>query len=456
MKESKIDILLKPINSILKNKIVAGALLFMCAVIAMIWANSSLKESYFHLWETHFTIRFGNFEVSKTLHYWINDGLMSIFFFVVGLELKREIIGGELSTVKKAVLPIGAAIGGMLVPSLIFIGLNPYSPASSGWGIPMATDIAFALGVLILLGKRIPVSIKLFLTALAITDDLGAVLVIAFFYTSDISFMNLAIGGGFMATLIAANYLGVRNTLFYGIVGIGGLWLAFLLSGVHATIAGVLAAFTIPARTKIGELGFLKKLKGYTEWFEKADSTDSTLITNKQLHIIQEIKTVSIHAETPLQRLEQAMHPLVAFIVVPVFALANAGIELSGETFSSLLHPVTIGVVLGLVLGKFVGVAGFSFLLVKTKIAVLPRGVNWTHICGVALLAGIGFTMSLFISELAFTDPTMILHAKLGIMIASVIAATLGFVLLMMGSKQNSFAENDKGSSKNNNIHKNE
>jgi len=456
MKESKIDILLKPINSVLKNEIVAGALLFMCAVIAMIWANSPLKESYYHLWETHFSIRFGNFEVSKTLHYWINDGLMSIFFFVVGLELKREIIGGELSTFKKAALPIGAAIGGMVVPALIFIGLNPHGSASSGWGIPMATDIAFALGVLIVLGKRVPVSTKLFLTALAITDDLGAVLVIAFFYTSDISFMNLAIGGGFMATLIAANYLGVRNTLFYGIVGIGGLWLAFLLSGVHATIAGVLAAFAIPARTKIDELGFIKKLKGYTEWFEKVDPNDSTLITNKQLHIIQEIKTASIHAETPLQRLEQAMHPLVAFIVVPLFALANAGIELSGETFSSLLHPVTIGVALGLVLGKFVGVAGFSFLLVKTKIAVLPSGVNWRHICGVALLAGIGFTMSLFISELAFTDPAIILQAKLGIIIASVTAATLGFVvLLMMGSKQTSSAENNKSSSKNNNIHKN-
>lgn len=455
MKESKIDILLKPINSVLKNEIVPGALLFMCAVIAMIWANSPLKEGYHHLWETDFTIRFGNFEVSKTLHYWINDGLMSVFFFVVGLELKREIIGGELSTLKKAALPIGAAIGGMLVPALIFIGLNPSSPDSSGWGIPMATDIAFALGVLILLGKRVPGSIKLFLTALAITDDLGAVLVIAFFYTSDISFINLAIGGGFMATLIAANYLGVRNTLFYGIVGIGGVWLSFLLSGVHPTIAGVLLAFAIPARTKIDKLGFIKKLKGYTEWFEKVDPNDSTLITNKQLHIIQEIKTASIHAETPLQQLEQAMHPLVAFIVVPLFALANAGIELSGETFSSLLHPVTIGVILGLVLGKFVGVAGFSFLLVKTKIAVLPPSVNWVHIGGVALLAGIGFTMSLFISELAFTDPAMILHAKLGILLASVTAATLGFVLLMIGSKQNSSAENNTSSSKNNNIHKN-
>jgi len=456
MKESKIDILLKPINSFLKNEIVAGALLFMCAIIAMIWANSPLKENYHHLWETNFTIRFGNFEVSKTLHHWINDGLMSVFFFVVGLELKREIIGGELSTLKKAALPIGAAIGGMVVPALIFFGLNPHGPASSGWGIPMATDIAFALGVLILLGKRIPVSIKLFLTALAITDDLGAVLVIAFFYTSDISFINLAIGGGFMATLIAANYLGVRNTLFYGLVGIGGLWLAFLLSGVHATIAGVLAAFTIPAGTKIDELGFIMKMKGYTKRFEKANPNNSPLITTKQFHIIKEIKTASIHAETPLQRLEHAMHPLVAFIVVPVFALANAGIELSGETFSSLQHPVTIGVVLGLVLGKFVGVAGFSFLLVKTKIAVLPPSVNWTHICGVALLAGIGFTMSLFISELAFTDPKMIHHAKLGIMIASVAAATLGFVLLMMGSKQNSSAENNESSSKNNNIHKNE
>lgn len=434
MKHSVLDTILKPINRFLKIESIASILLFLCAGTAIIWANSPFKESYHHLWENYFTIRIANFEVSKTFHHWINEGLMSVFFFVVGLELKREIVGGELSSVKKAMLPIGAAIGGMLIPALIYISFNINTSAISGWGIPMATDIAFALGVLMLLGKRVPLTIKLFLTTLAITDDLGAVLVIAFFYTLDISVFNLAVGGGFMAILIIANYIGIRSTLFYAITGIIGLWLAFLMSGVHATIAGVLAAFTIPARAKIDEIGFVKILKKYTTLFENSPPNQTHLITHDQLEIIQAIKKESNNAETPLQQLEHAMLPLVAYFVVPIFALSNGGIELSGELLNSITHPVTLGVTLGLLLGKFLGVFGFSYILVKLKLAVLPQGVNWFHISGVALLAGIGFTMSLFISELAFTDPQMILQAKLGILIASILAAILGFLILYLNT----------------------
>jgi len=429
MTTARINALLKPLQTFFRNESITGILLFLCMAVAMVWANSPWKESYFHIWENNFTIRFADFEVSKTLHHWINDGLMSVFFFLVGLELKREIIGGELSSFKKAVLPLGAAVGGMLVPALIYFAFNHGNESVKGWGIPMATDIAFALGVLLLLGKRVPVSIKLFLTALAIADDLGAVLTIALFYTSDISFINLGIGAAFLAALIVANFLGVRNSHFYALVGIGGVWLAFLLSGVHATIAGVLAAFAIPARTLIDETDFVRTMRRYTDKFEKAPSNKIPLVTPEQLHIIQAIKLTSAGAETPLQRIEHALHPWVSFIIIPVFALSNAGVELSGEIFSSMFNPVTIGVVLGLVIGKFVGVAGFSFLLVKLNIAVLPGGLNWKHILGVSLLAGMGFTMSLFISALAFGDNGMLLQAKLGILIASIISALLGFAV---------------------------
>lgn len=360
---------------------------------------------------------------------------MAIFFFLVGLELKREIIGGELASFKKAALPIGAAIGGMLAPALIYFSINRGSEAVKGWGIPMATDIAFALGVLLLLGRRLPASIKLFLIALAIADDIGAVLAIALFYTSDISFLNLAIGGACMATLIIANYLGIRNTHFYAVIGIGGVWLAFLLSGVHATIAGVLSAFAIPARTLIDEKDFVKTIRLYIDRFEKAPSKTMSLVTPEQLHVIQAIKLSSEGAETPLQRIEHALHPWVSFLIIPVFALANAGIELPREIFHSLANPVTLGVILGLVIGKFVGIVGFALVLVKLKVASLPNGMNWYHILGIGFLAGMGFTMSLFISALAFDNNGALLQAKFGIIIASITSALLGFLILFFSSR---------------------
>jgi NhaA family Na+:H+ antiporter len=422
--------LLIPMNRFIKNSTTSGILLFASTLIALILANSPLKEAYHHFWEYTFSIGFSDYVVSKSLHHWINDGLMSVFFFVIGLELKREIIAGELSKPKDAILPIFAGLGGMVVPALFYILWNANGEASNGWGIPMATDIAFALGILYLLGDRVPVSLKIFLTALAIADDLGAVLVIAFFYTSDISTTSLLIGGGFLVVLLLANLLGVRNTVFYGIIGIGGLWLAFLLSGVHATIAGVIAALTIPANVKIGDKNFVKKMNELTNEFKRSTPNNVALITSDQLHILEDIRHYSKAAMPPLQRLEHSMHPLVGFFVMPIFALANAGITFSNNFFSDLGSNISLGVILGLVVGKFIGIVGFSKILIKLKLATLPDGVSWRQIYGVAMLAGIGFTMSLFITDLAFLNATNILQAKIGIFVASLICGVGGYLTL--------------------------
>jgi Na+:H+ antiporter, NhaA family len=422
--------LLIPIDRFINNSTTSGIILFASAVIALILANSPLKEAYHHFWELKFTIGFSDFVVAKSLHHWINDGLMSVFFFVVGLELKREIMAGELSKPKDAMLPIFAALGGMIVPALFYFFWNSNGDAAAGWGIPMATDIAFALGVLYLLGDSVPLSLKVFLTALAITDDLGAVLVIAFFYTSDISTNSLLIGAGFLGILILANILGVRNTVFYGIIGIGGLWMAFLLSGIHATIAGVLAALTIPANVKVEDKYFVKKMNELTNEFEKSTPNNVTLVTPAQLHILDEIRHYSKAAMTPLQRLEHGMHPLVGFVVMPIFALANAGITFSDNFLADLGSNISLGVIFGLVCGKFIGIVGFSKILVKLNLATLPEGVSWRQIYGVAILGGIGFTMSLFITDLAFVDSTYILQAKIGIFIASILCGTAGYLML--------------------------
>lgn len=439
MRSDPIDkILILPISRFINNSTTSGILLFASAVIALILANSPLREAYHHFWEQTFFIGFNEYEVSKSLHHWINDGLMSIFFFVIGLELKREIMAGELSRPKDAVLPLFAGLGGMVIPALFYFSLNSSGATSDGWGIPMATDIAFALGILYMLGDKVPVSLKIFLTALAIADDLGAVLVIAFFYTSDISTISLLVGGGFLAVLILANVLGVRNVLFYGIVGICGLWMAFLLSGIHATIAGVIAALIIPANVKIQDKQFIKKMNALTNDFERSTPNKVTLLTHDQLHIVDRIRFYSKAALTPLQRLEHAMHPLVAYAVMPIFALANAGITFTGSFADNLFSKVSLGVILGLVLGKFIGIVAISKILVKLKLAVLPAGLNWKHIYGAALLAGVGFTMSLFITDLAFIDQEFIIQAKIGIFVASIICGICGFLMLKKASVKNS------------------
>lgn len=433
MRKSGIDLLLRPVNAFIKNESSGGIVLFLAAVLAMIVANSPLAEEYHKLWKEYVTIGFSQFQLSKNLHHWINDGLMAIFFFVVGLELKREIIGGELSNLKKATLPIAAAIGGMIVPASIYWFLNRGTDGVVGWGIPMATDIAFALGILYLLGNRVPIALKVFLTAVAIADDIGAVLVIAFFYTSDISLFSLGVGALFMAILVGGNLLGVRSAVFYGIFGIGGLWLAFLMSGVHATIAGVLAALTIPASVKIDSSAFLAKLGDFADKFSKQEEGPKDLVSAGQLHVIEDIKVYASAAETPLQRLEHAMHPLVAFVVLPIFAFSNAGITFTSDLFAQITSNITLGVWFGLTIGKTIGIGVASKLMVTLKLAELPTGVSWKKIYAVAFLASIGFTMSIFITELAFSNPEKVLQAKLGIFIASAIGGVVGYFLLRGG-----------------------
>lgn len=435
MTKSPIDQLLKPVNRFIHQEFTGGIVLFVSVVVAIVWANSPWHESYHHLWETPFAVSFNGYGLDQPLHVWINDGLMALFFFVIGLELKREFMAGELSTAKKASLPMIAALGGMIVPALIYAAINAGSEGGKGWGIPMATDIAFALGLLSLAGKHIPSSVKVFLSALAVADDLGAVLVIAFFYTSHIAWMPLLIAGCFLLLLALGNLLGVRNVFFYLIVGIA-VWAGFLFSGVHATIAGVLVAFTIPARTKIDEQVFARNTREHINDFEEQIPLNSTLTTMEQHDTIQSIKKLCLDAETPLQKIEYKLHPWVAFVIMPLFALANAGIVLQGDFFASLGNPVSLGIIAGLLAGKFVGVFSFTWLAVRMKVSDLPDGAGWMHVTGVAVLAGVGFTMSLFVTGLAFADPTLTDQAKYGILTASFVAGIVGIVLLKMTKKR--------------------
>lgn len=428
MNKSPIEKILQPVSKFIHQEFTGGIILFASVVIAILWANFS-ESGYHHFWETKFIISIGEKGINAPLHVWINDGLMALFFFVIGLELKREFIAGELSTYKKAFLPMVAALGGMLVPALIYAAINKGEPSINGWGIPMATDIAFALAILSLAGKHIPYSLKVFLSALAVADDLGAVLVIAFFYTAHIAIIPLLIASSLLLLLFIGNLLGIRSIIFYLIIGVI-IWICFLASGVHATMAGVLVAFMIPARTKIDEKNFVENVRRYSEKFELAIPQRGTLITSEQHQTIEKIKQLSTDAETPLQKVEYALHPWVAFVIMPLFALANAGMHIDSNFISSLNNPVSIGVITGLTLGKFIGVLSFTWLTVQLKIAVLPTHVTWKHITGIAMLAGVGFTMSLFVTGLAFKNASMIDDAKYGILLASLIAGIAGTIVL--------------------------
>jgi len=426
------------ITRFISDEAYGGIVLIMATIAALIWANSAFYETYHHIWhELKVGIVWDKINLVFSLHHWINDGLMALFFFTVGLEIKREVMGGELSSVKKASMPIAAAIGGMLVPASIYALVMMNHPEYiKGWGIPMATDIAFALGLLALLGKRVNINLKIFLTALAIADDLGAVMVIAVFYTDTIIFSELFSAAFFLGILIIANLAGVRNTFFYAFVGFVGVYLAFISSGVHATIAGVLIALTIPARTKVSEIEYVKKLSGCLNKFKNEQPNDSTLLTKHQAHLISKIDDLNTQAHTPLQQLEHALHPITAYFILPVFALSNAGVHIEGSIFQMILHPVSLGIIAGLVLGKFIGISLLSHITAWLKISVLPEGVSWKQIYGIALLAGIGFTMSMFISELAFVKEEYKQIAKVGIMAASFISATLGMIWLSLVTKE--------------------
>jgi NhaA family Na+:H+ antiporter len=437
MRKDPIDRLLKPIDSFIHDQAASGLVLFIATAIALFLANSPWREAYHQLWTTPVGFGFGGFVVAKDLHHLINDGLMAMFFFVVALELKREFVGGEFSNPRNALLPIGASIGGMAFPALIYLLVVGSSSAEAvGWGIPMGTDTAFVLGLLAMLGKRVPTAIKVFFISTAVTDDIGAVSVIALFYTSDISTVNLLLGGAFLVALVAMNLLGVRSVLAYGLVGIGGLWLAFLLSGVHATVAGVLAALAIPARTKMSEASYPERLRELADRFSALPNAPGNVISNEQLYVIRKVKRFSTYAETPLQRLEQGLHPWVAFGVLPLFALANAGIELPTAFDGLLASKVTLGIFLGLVIGKPLGLLSMSWLLVRWGVGRLPAGTGWTQMLAISILSGLGFTMAVFINELAFDDVAVREQAKLGILFASVLAATLGALLFRFFSRK--------------------
>lgn len=423
--------IIKPVNQFISKSTTGGIILFIAAIIAIFFANSPWATDYHSVWQHKIGISLGNLELKMSLHHWINDGLMAIFFFVVGLELKRELSNGELASPKKAALPIIAAIGGMLFPALIYLFFNGGTDAAHGWGIPMATDIAFALGVLYLLGNKVPLSLKVFLTALAIVDDLGAVLVIALFYTSDLNLMYLSIGIALFILLLLCNKLGFKSPIFYAIIGIGGIWLAFLLSGVHATIAAVLAAFAIPANARINENYFSYKMNELRQRFYAIDPKDrQPNLTGEQLLLVEEMRSLTKDALPPSQRLEHGMHSFVAFIVMPVFALCNAAIPIS---FDSGISKVTLGVALGLLLGKVLGVFGLTALILKLKILAKPADMSYIKLLGISFLAAIGFTMSLFVTELAFDaqlHPEFPDQAKLGIIVASLIGGISGYLIL--------------------------
>lgn len=414
-----------------------GIVLAVATVVALAWANSPWAAAYTRLWETALVLGVGAWSVHSTLHHLINDGLMAVLFFLVGLEIKREMIAGELKTLRSAALPMMAAVGGMIVPAALYVAINRGGEGAAGWGVPMATDIAFALGVLALLGNRVPLGLKVFLSALAIVDDIGAVLVIAIFYATSISWGALGLAGVLVLVAAALNRAGIRTPWAFAIVGIA-LWAAVLASGVHATVAGVALAMTIPVRTRLKDGAFLRDAQDALDRFSAAaaltaEDPDVTVLSNHEHHeSIEELEVLSEHAQPPLIRIERGLRGLVAFGIMPLFALANAGVSLTSDSVSSALtSPVALGVIVGLALGKPLGITAFAWLAVRLRIAVLPSAVSWGMIAGTGVLGGIGFTMALFIAGLAFTDSGQLDAAKVGVLAASTIAGVVGAVLVV-------------------------
>ncbi len=423
---------LAPFRTFTSTAASGGILLFIATVVALVWANSPWRDSYSDLWATTLSIQAGGYGLEKTLSHWINDGLMVIFFFVVGLEIKREVLVGELASLRQAAFPIVAAVGGAIVPAGIYLALNGGTDAARGWGVPMATDIAFALGVLALLGSRIPTGLKVFLTALAIVDDLIAVLVIAFAYTESVSWDYLLGGLAVLILAFVLNWLHVIRPLAYAILGIV-MWLMFVKSGVHATIAGVLMAMAIPARTRIDTVEFLNRGRSLLADFESAAAPGTSILTNKDHQsALYEMETTAELVQSPMQRLEHVLHPWVAFLIVPLFALANAGVELGEGLGDALTGSIGLGVILGLVVGKQIGVTLAALAMTRFGLASLPEGVRMRDIYAVSWLAGIGFTMSLFVAELAFPGGDDLATIKTAILAASLIAGVVGFVLLRL------------------------
>jgi Na+:H+ antiporter, NhaA family len=411
------------------------------AVVAMVWANSAASDSYVRFWEAVVAIEIGSLvSLDLTLREWVNDLFMGVFFFVVALEIKRELVRGELADRRSATLPAVAAIGGMVVPALIYAAFNAGGPGVDGWGIPMATDIAFAIGVLSLLGRRIPASLVVFLLSLAIVDDLGAILVIAVFYTASVSVGWLAVAGGALVLALVLRRQDVRSLVPY--MALAGLcWFALHESGVHATLAGVAFGLLTPSRSFYDRSFFRMRVHSIVERVEQADVGINNQIPSEdqeaeEADALESLIDLAVESQPPLDRLEHRLIPWTGFVIVPVFALANAGVQLSADDLvDAFSEPVTLGVMTGLVVGKTLGVFLFSWLAVRLGIGKMPVGATWRQIAGVAMLAGIGFTVALFVTELAFHSGPLADQAKVGILAASLIAGVLGFLLLRLVSK---------------------
>ncbi len=425
-----------PFEHFLHAQTTTGMVLMFMTIFALILANSPVAETYAHFFHTKIDFNVASWKLSHTIHHWINDGLMAIFFFIIGLEIKREILVGELSNIKVAILPILAAIGGMLIPALIYFSINSGTASAGGWGIPMATDIAFAISALVLLGKRVPPALVTFLVALAIVDDLGAVLVIAFFYTEQIHMLPLALAGGAFLIMVAFNRFGIHMILPYFIVGFF-MWFFMLESGVHATIAGVIAALAIPSKPKRVPCDFRQDAKVLLDEYNSYPIDEKEGMNERQKAILLKLQKNINDIGTPAARLEHDLHLPVALIVIPLFALANAGIAIDFSSIgTTIMTPVSLGIIAGLILGKVLGIFGVAWLAIKLKVATLPQGSTMSQVFGVAFLGGIGFTMSIFVADLAFMgNPELIFQAKVGILAASLFAGLFGYSWLRFVAK---------------------
>ncbi len=425
---------LLPTHAFVRTEAASGAILLAAAVAALVWANSPWEGSYSDLWETTLTVDVGLFSISEDLRLWVNKALMTFFFFVVGLEIKRELVHGELGDLRRAALPAVAALGGMVVPALLFLSLNAGGDGARGWGIPMATDIAFALGVLALLGRRISTEVRIFLLTLAIADDIGAIVVVAIFYAESLSFEALGIALLLLGVIVAMRRMGVQGANAYFVIG-GLFWVAVLKTGVHATIAGVVLGLLAPASPYFTKGTFAESMGTLLMRFREANAKGDEETAEIVLGQVEELTEGT---EAPLERLERLVHPLTSFVVIPLFALANAGLDLSADILrDSMSSPITLGIILGLVIGDPVGIVGFSWLAVRLGITSLPAGMRWAHVVGIGLLGGMGFTVSLFITGLAFEDAELVSEAKVGILTASVIAGLAGYAFLrILGTDQ--------------------
>jgi NhaA family Na+:H+ antiporter len=429
----------EPFSSFIRAQTTSSLFLLLSTIVALWWANSVYSSTYLNLVHTPIGLFLGDFEFQASLKHIINDGLMVVFFLLLGLEIKREVLAGDLAQPENRRMLIFCAIGGMVVPAVIYSLFNWGLDSQIGWGIPMATDTAFALGVLTIVRKHMPVSLLAFIVGVAIVDDVGAILVIALFYTQEISVMPLSSAFALIAFLAAANYAGVRQPIFYIIIGVASWWM-MLLSGVHATVAGVAIALTVPARSKLGSGESLDKAKKTIISMQKETGDVDALGSRQDHNQVLEIRNLAENAGTPLRRWEDVLHLPVALFILPLFALINAGVVFDFNLFiDSLRHPVGLGIIAGLVVGKFIGISGACWLGLHYKIGSLPRGLNIQHVMGASLIAGIGFTMSTFIATLGFDGQPEYLHnAKTSILVASIISAFLGVLYLrIIASKQN-------------------